>query len=273
MMNLHSKKKVALILLIIITFSTILIIKKTFLNGYGDDYFVQYTSFVAMPQNSIYNLDLIYFIKKGDKDILIKKNIINVVFANSKLTKIANIDFSEESRFKKYKSKTLSLVVSFPHTGVETVDHIEITFIDGTKKVYPIGNWQFIVSDISEGEYIETASGLPGACSNTDGYFMRFKNNSDKTLIVSKLILDCPNITNNFNEFPVSGNEQIDKRFILKFVKGNRNVHNIYFLKPRIEYLLDNKTYAYYPFGTYYGVMNLNNKAIEQEIAKSKLSK
>lgn len=261
-------KKVYFLIFTIAILILLLIIYKKFLGGFGSNYFIQYTSFVAMPAKSKYNIDLGYFIKRGERDILNKKNIASVSFVNSKLTQINDINFIEGSTTKKYNIRTLSLDVSFLSSGTENVDHIRVAFYDGSEKIYSVGNWRFVVSDLTEGSHLETSSYFPAACGNFSSYFMKFKNISDKSMTVNKLILEVPKVTTDFKEFTVNPKGEIDKEYPYTFINERPEAHRIYFIKPRVDYTLDKSTYAYYPPGTFYGTLNLNDEMVEQEVSR-----
>ena len=231
-------------------------------------YFIQYNSYVASPVNSSYTLDLGYFMDKNSKDSLTNETVGSVFFKGSKLTHVTNINFSPCSESSKYRIKTLSLDVKFTNQGKETINELDIFFRDGTKKTFPIGNWQFDINNSPVANFVQTTTGLPIACSKLSNYSICVNNTSDKEMKVNNLIFKNDGVNIDFTPFSVKSSESLTKTF--QATSTSNSKHSVYFIKPRIEIACGDKTYSYYPPGSYYGIMNLSEKDMEDEIAKVK---
>ncbi|WP_054749733.1 hypothetical protein [Ruminiclostridium josui] len=102
-------------------------------NGY---HFIQFNSSFAAEQHSNYVIDLPYFIKSSNKDILLKDNILNIRFKNSSLTEVEKFDLKFGDKLRNYVTKTVSLTTKFIKSGKENIKYIEVTLKDGKKLIF-----------------------------------------------------------------------------------------------------------------------------------------
>ncbi|GIP53123.1 hypothetical protein [Paenibacillus vini] len=261
------KKKVLYIsftILVIIIITFIVLPKKSV---FGKPHFVQYNASFSAPSGSSYTIDLAYFVVKGSKNILDPQLIKQIKFKNSNTTNIESINYKKSDSSKKYDIRNLALKVNFINSGKENLNNIVVTFNDNTVREYSIGHWYFDVSNHNEeSNYIEMGEEFPLVTNDFNGYNFNFKNNSSKKIEIIDLGINL--FEAKLKNYNLSIDPYSRLNTLLEASSLNKD-NKFYIIRPKITYQYDNKSYAYFPYATYYGFLSMNDKDIDNEVSKT----
>lgn len=238
-------------------------------NKFGKIHFVQCHAYFASPVNSEYPIDLVYFTNKYQKDIFEQIGIERVEFENLHGTYVREIKIQNGDTSDKYKIKTLTLSVSFSKAEKQLIDKVYIYLKDGTKQSFSIGEWVFEISNDKQGDHFRIGEKYPLLTKFFEGYNMSFENKSSVNIEIEKVKIELSDIV-----FPtLSNNIYVEKNSSLVYTLVPNNAvtkNRIYYIKPKIEYKTEEgNKYVYYPYGVYYGLLNLTNEVIEAEVNKT----
>lgn len=232
---------------------------------YSTAHFIQYNSSIAAKEQTNYTIDLAYFIKKNHKDKISSKNITSIAFKNSKTTLIQSFKLVKSDSSKMYDIRNISVDVSFPQSGKEKVNYIDINFDDNTHEEYPIGDWNFNISSDNNEEKLVMSDTFPLVSNDFDGYQFSFTNTTAKDIKVIDVEVDL-NETSLDKQSIMIDPQQTKKTLIKADIKNN---NKFYIIKPKLSYVYDNKIYSYYPFATYYGFLSMTDDDIKKEVDKT----
>lgn len=268
-MNIRNKKKLLFFIAVFLISVVTLFIYRNCEHKNNDNkpYFMQFISYVSSPIKSEYTFSFIYFV---ERNTLWTEEIENIDLVNIETAKVINYDVKYGDEAKKYNIFTLSLTLGFQKEGIEKLENICITYKSGRKETYSVGEWVFdIQSNEFKGNHLRIGSKYALSTKSIKEYWLSIENISDKKVHVSKLFFSIPNIKYNFDEFSINSKDTIQKRY--EFEKESFEVDNTYyFIKPRIEYICEDNKFTFYPFGVYYGLLDVTDNTIENEIQKAK---
>lgn len=234
-------------------------------------HFIQFESYVAAPEKSQYTIDLVYFVNKFQKDIIEDKNIDKIELKNAEdVLNISNFSIIKGENTNKYSIKTLSLEIDFLFTSIKKVQYVNIYFTDGTKESFKIGQWIFDINSIPiEGNHLSIGDKYPFMSKFFDGCIVSVNNTSQSDIFIKSINIDLPNIK--FLDLDKSIEIKKGSSFNTRVIPdGTYNKYNFYFIKPKIVYSIGEVEYTFYPYGIHYGLLNLTEDAIKNEINKTK---
>jgi len=265
------KKKYTYLLLFIFIAILIYMLNKTLIvtKKDADNYFIQYETFFSAPAKSEYNIDIAYFYNKNMKNPLNNDNIQKISFKNSNLTNIKNFKIVKSDSSKKYDIGTLSLSIDFLNEGKETIEFLEVLLVNGEKLTYPIGKWSINVSNDKIGNHLLIGNEHPVMTKYFNNkYRFSLKNNYNGCVKVTNIDVYSPNYSSSFKEFTINSHKEFKDVLYFEPIDKSDKV-NFSIIRPKIEYLVNNNKYAFYPNVTYCGYLNITDETIEKEVQKS----
>ncbi|WP_310832570.1 hypothetical protein [Paenibacillus pedocola] len=253
-----------IVIILVVIFGTYFSLTK---DKFAVAHFIQYNSSIAAELNTNYTIDLAYFIEKNHKDKISTKSIVSINFKNSVTTQVKSYKLVKSDSSKKYDIRNITLDVSFQKPGKEKVRYIEIKFDDNSVEEYLVGIWNFNVSKDKNEEKLVMSDTFPLVSNDFNGYNFSFTNTTANDIKVIDLGIDL-NETSLENK-PINIKPKGTEKVVIK--TSTKNKDKFYIIKPKLSYVYNNKVYAYYPFATYYGFLNMTDADIDKEVEKTSI--
>lgn len=269
-----SKKKVVIFTAVFLIIATIIIIFISGIIKYNNvqvdnvPYFIQYKSYVSSPIDSTYTIDYVYFSNKNEKDLFNEKGIDKVILKDSQNVIVENFKINEGGKSKKYKIMTLALTLKFINEAKEKIKFLDIYFKDNTMITFPVGEWYFDISGLPVGNHLRIGNRYNLVTKYIYDYYLSIENTSKDNLEINRLSVDIENVMFDFEKFILEPNASVNRLIKIKITNLTLN-HTFYYIKPRVEYNVGNDEFAFYPFGVNYGLLNMTDETIENEVQKN----
>ena len=247
-------KKNRYLIIIFVVIALVVSISVIYKNNFSDSNnkgknlnFINTKIFISGSIGEEMTFPVIFFLNKHYK----AKDIIDdVQLINSNGAEISDWELIDGSEYKDSKLNNISVSIKLTKEGENKLGGIQIRLKDGTKKEIPFDDWNIDVTSNSPSNFM-VATKESYIASNKNVLF-DIKNNSDSIIKISglDLISDKIKIKNgifkdNKKTYDSLDGIQLSKSGILElnFETEISEKCDIYFIRPRLEYILNGITY------------------------------